>query len=254
MVTDLRTQANAHNTAETLLGPQPDHETGKFHLDHGRRQFCQFAQLASLDRYCEALPLAFLARPGYSIRALSGRAALRYATSRVKTDQAAKLVTQKTPAWVFLPMPLRPESSTAIRNLNQPREALNNAPEPIKDKTLKKPFKKPSAKSKSAKAAKPASSSKRPPKTAAELKTIMMAKVRFAEKARAGLRGKTTSKVKPKGKTKPAKKVKPAPKKKPVVKAKAAVKPKVVAKPKTSAEGKASRQGRGSGQNRNAKA
>ena len=68
----------------------------------------------------EALPLAFLARPGYSIRALSGRAALRYAASRVKTGEAAKLVTQKTPAWVFLPMPLRPESSTAIRNLNQP--------------------------------------------------------------------------------------------------------------------------------------
>jgi nicotinate-nucleotide adenylyltransferase len=66
----------------------------------------------------QALPLAFLARPGYSIRALSGRAALRYAARRVKTDQAAKLVTRMTPAWVFLPMPLRPESSTAIRNLN----------------------------------------------------------------------------------------------------------------------------------------
>jgi nicotinate-nucleotide adenylyltransferase len=66
----------------------------------------------------EALPLAFLARPGYSVRALSGRAALRYATARVKTDQAAKLVMHKSPSWVFLPMPLRPESSTAIRNLN----------------------------------------------------------------------------------------------------------------------------------------
>jgi len=82
--------------------------------------------LASLHKWhhwtdiVEALPLASLARPGYSIRALGSRAALRYAASRVKTGEAAKLVTQKSPAWVFLPMPLRPESSTAIRNLNQP--------------------------------------------------------------------------------------------------------------------------------------
>jgi ribosome-associated protein len=89
-----------------------------------------------------------------------------------------------------------------------------------------------------AKPAKPASSSKRPPKTAAELKTIMMAKVRFAEKARAGLRGKTTSKVKPKGKPKPAGKVKPAPKKKPAAKAKVTAKPNAAAKPKIAANPK----------------
>lgn len=85
-----------------------------------------------------------------------------------------------------------------------------------------------------------ASSSGRPPKTAAELKTIMMAKVRFAEKARSGLRGKTTSKVKPKGKAVAKKAKLPAKKrplvKKPVVKAKAVVKPAVVAKPKTVAQ------------------
>jgi ribosome-associated protein len=92
-----------------------------------------------------------------------------------------------------------------------------------------------------AKKAKPvkASSSKRPPKTAAELKTIMMAKVRFAEKAKKGLRGKTTSKLRAKGKAKPAtKKPKPPTRKKPVVKAKAVAKPAVAAKPKTVAKPK----------------
>ena len=63
----------------------------------------------------ETLPLAFLARPGYSIRALSGRAAIRYAQSRLPTATAAALPDCPPPAWVFLPMPLRPESSTDIR-------------------------------------------------------------------------------------------------------------------------------------------
>ena len=52
VVTDLERQVNSRNTAETLLALNQTDEAGKLHLDHGGRQFCQFAQLASLDRYC----------------------------------------------------------------------------------------------------------------------------------------------------------------------------------------------------------
>ncbi len=62
-----------------------------------------------------ALPLAVLARPGYSLRALGGPAATRFAEAQLPADLAPRLVTAKPPAWCFIPMPLRPESSSAIR-------------------------------------------------------------------------------------------------------------------------------------------
>jgi nicotinate-nucleotide adenylyltransferase len=119
VVTDLERQANSHNTAETLLALSGQLKQANFIWIMGADSFANLHRWHHWTDIVEALPLAFLARPGYSVRALSSRAAIRYAGSRIATDRAARLVKHKTPAWVFLPMPLRPESSTAIRNLNQ---------------------------------------------------------------------------------------------------------------------------------------
>ncbi len=119
VVTDLERQANSHNTAETLLALGNTLKQANFIWIMGADSFANLHKWHHWTDIAEALPLAFLARPGYSVRALSSRAAIRYAGSRIATDHAAKLVGHKTPAWVFLPMPLRPESSTAIRNLNR---------------------------------------------------------------------------------------------------------------------------------------
>jgi nicotinate-nucleotide adenylyltransferase len=119
VVTDIEEQVNSRNTAETLSALGQTMKQANFIWIMGADSFANLHKWHNWIDIAHALPLAFLARPGYSIRALSGRASLRYATHRVKTDQAAKLVMRMTPAWVFLPMPLRPESSTAIRNLNQ---------------------------------------------------------------------------------------------------------------------------------------
>ncbi len=59
------------------------------------------------------VPLAVLARPGYSIKALRGVAATRFSGKRVMVPSA--VVSAKTPCWTFITMPLRKESSTAIR-------------------------------------------------------------------------------------------------------------------------------------------
>ncbi len=123
VVTDLERQANSHNTAETLLALGQTMKQANFIWIMGADSLANLHKWHHWTDIVEALPLATLARPGYSIRALGSRAALRYAASRVKTGEAAKLVTQKTPSWAFLPMPLRPESSTAIRNLNQPPQS-----------------------------------------------------------------------------------------------------------------------------------
>jgi nicotinate-nucleotide adenylyltransferase len=59
------------------------------------------------------VPLAVLARPGYSIKALRGVAATRFAEDRVASPPA--VLKAPRPAWTFITMPLRKESSTAIR-------------------------------------------------------------------------------------------------------------------------------------------
>ena len=139
VVTDLERQAKSHNTAETLAALSGQLKQANFIWIMGADSFANLHRWHHWTDIAEALPLAFLARPGYSIRALSSRAAIRYASSRIPADRAAMLVNHKTPAWVFLPMPLRPESSTAIRNLNQrPRSSKHGAEKPIKDKSSEK--------------------------------------------------------------------------------------------------------------------
>ena len=120
VVTDLERQANSHNTAETLAALSGQLSQAHFIWIMGADSFANLHRWHNWTDIVQALPLAFLARPGYSIRALNSRAAIRFADKRVSTDRAARLVDRKPPAWVFLPMPLRAESSTAIRNLNQP--------------------------------------------------------------------------------------------------------------------------------------
>jgi nicotinate-nucleotide adenylyltransferase len=115
IVSDLEQQCGSRTTAETLDRLAPALRRARFVWIMGADS------LANLHRWNDWLeipatvPLAVLARPGYSIRALNGRAAIRYDQSRLPTAAAASLPDRRPPAWVFLQMPLRRESSTAIR-------------------------------------------------------------------------------------------------------------------------------------------
>ena len=81
MVTDIERQINSRNTAETLLALGQTMKQADFVWIMGADSFANLHQWHHWTDIAEALPLAFLARPGYSIRALGGRAALRYAAS-----------------------------------------------------------------------------------------------------------------------------------------------------------------------------
>ena len=113
IVTDVEQQMGARFTANTLrLLKQKSGDT-RFVWIMGADS------LASLHRWHDwldivnSLPLAVMARPGYSIKALRGRAATRLSLNRVSSP--ANVMTAKLPAWTFVTMPLRKESSTAIR-------------------------------------------------------------------------------------------------------------------------------------------
>jgi nicotinate-nucleotide adenylyltransferase len=113
IVTDVEDQMHTRYTEETLRRLIAVSGDSKFVWIMGADS------LASLHRWhhwldiADMVPLAVLARPGYSIKALRGIAASRFASTRMSTP--ASVVGAKTPAWTFITIPLRNESSTAIR-------------------------------------------------------------------------------------------------------------------------------------------
>lgn len=115
IVTDLEQQLGTRTTAATLAALQPVLARGRFVWIMGADSFANFHNWNDWTDIPEALPLAILARPGFSMRALESPAALRYLGHRIPAAQARKLPDTPPPAWCFIPMPLRPESSTAIR-------------------------------------------------------------------------------------------------------------------------------------------
>jgi ribosome silencing factor RsfS/YbeB/iojap len=61
------------------------------------------------------VPIAVFDRPSYSLKALSGPAAERFARHRVSTSEARRLAGMEPPAWVFFHNPLDDRSATRIR-------------------------------------------------------------------------------------------------------------------------------------------
>ncbi len=115
VVTDLEQQIGARTTAETLDRLGPVLRRGHFVWIMGADSFANLHHWHDWLEIPATLPLAILARPGYSMRALSSPAATRLSECQVPASLAPQLVTQAPPAWAFIPMPLRPESSSAIR-------------------------------------------------------------------------------------------------------------------------------------------
>jgi nicotinate-nucleotide adenylyltransferase len=115
VVTNLEQQIDSKNTAQTLAALQGLFRQANFVWIMGADSFANLHHWHHWQDIAETMPLAVLARPGYSIRALNGQAALRYSRRRLNAELASSLTTAKAPAWTFLAMPLRKESSTAIR-------------------------------------------------------------------------------------------------------------------------------------------
>jgi nicotinate-nucleotide adenylyltransferase len=80
------------------------------------------AQLPRWERWTEifqTVPIAVFDRPSYSLKALSGIAANRFARQRVPATAARKLAEMRPPAWAFFHTPLDFRSATRIRSERQ---------------------------------------------------------------------------------------------------------------------------------------
>jgi nicotinate-nucleotide adenylyltransferase len=115
IVSDLEARLATRTTAETLKALAPQLRRARFVWIMGADSFADLHHWNDWTDIPKAIPLAILARPGFSMRALESPAALRYESRRIGSENARDLPGASPPAWCFIPMPLRPESSTAIR-------------------------------------------------------------------------------------------------------------------------------------------
>ena len=116
VVTDLERQIDSRNTAQTLRALAPALRRAKFVWIMGADSLKGFHRWHDWAVIARTLPMAVLARPGYSIGALRSKTALRFDRYRLRPELSGLLADCAPPAWVFISMPLRHESSTAIRH------------------------------------------------------------------------------------------------------------------------------------------
>lgn len=115
-VTDLEKGFGTRATADTLRELQKAYPLVRFVWLMGADNL---AALHTWDRWPEIMarvPVAVLARPGQRMRALNSPAAKRYRREQVQAHDAEILGHLHPPAWLYLDMPMRHESSTALRN------------------------------------------------------------------------------------------------------------------------------------------
>ncbi len=114
IVTNLEKQIGTKYSAQTIAVLKRLSKA-KFVWIMGADSLASFHHWRRWQDIAETMPMAVLARPGYSIRALDSKAALRYRDKRIGLERPQVLGSKPPPHWAFISMPLRKESSTAIR-------------------------------------------------------------------------------------------------------------------------------------------
>ncbi len=116
MVSDVEQQLGSTCTAETLDGMAHVLQRGRFVWIMGADSFAELHRWYAWKGLPAALPLCVFDRPGHGLKALTSPAALTYASARIDAADASLLAGSPRPAWAFITWPLRPESSTALRD------------------------------------------------------------------------------------------------------------------------------------------
>ena len=119
VVTDFEKQISSRNTVQTLNAISVALKTAHFVWIMGADSFRDLHRWRNWTKIARLVPMAVLARPGYAMRGLGGHTAIRFAKYRIPNERAGQLARCKPPAWVFISMPLRQESSTAIRQASK---------------------------------------------------------------------------------------------------------------------------------------
>jgi nicotinate-nucleotide adenylyltransferase len=114
-VTGIEAAFGTRATADTLKALHHHLPEVSFVWLMGADNLIQMDRWARWQEIFNTTAVAVFARPTYSLRALSAKAARRFARRRIKTRASRRLPLERPPAWVFLPIRLDPTSATALR-------------------------------------------------------------------------------------------------------------------------------------------
>ena len=117
VVTDLEDRlGSSRYTADTLKVLRRRFPRLRFVWLMGGDNLVQIPQWERWLEVFQTVPIAVFDRPSYSLKALSGLAAKRFARSRVPDRDARRLAEMDPPAWVFFHTHLDARSATRIRS------------------------------------------------------------------------------------------------------------------------------------------
>lgn len=114
-VAALETLLGTRYTADTLLALKRRFPGVRFVWLMGADNLIQVPHWENWQQIFHAVPVAVLARPTYSLRASSAKAAQRFRRGRLSEQRAAGLASREPPAWAFLHIRLSALSATQIR-------------------------------------------------------------------------------------------------------------------------------------------
>jgi len=118
MVLDIETRLDSRTTAQTFRKLAPLFRRGRFVWIMGADSFAGLDRWNDWRKIPSTMPLAVFARPGFCQKALASPAARMLGQYRIPESECRRLPDLPPPAWAFLRMRLRRESSSAIRHRN----------------------------------------------------------------------------------------------------------------------------------------
>jgi nicotinate-nucleotide adenylyltransferase len=117
VVSDLESRlGGSRYTADTLRGLRRRFPRRRFVWLMGADNLVQLPRWERWNEILQTVAIAVFDRPCYTLKALAGLPARRYARQRVPIARARRLAEMKPPAWVFFHSRLDPSSATRIRS------------------------------------------------------------------------------------------------------------------------------------------
>jgi nicotinate-nucleotide adenylyltransferase len=114
-VSNIEEQLGTRYTIDTLTALQRAAPAVRFVWLMGADNLAELPAWKSWEEIMRCLPVAVFDRPGYSIQALNGVAARKFADARLPAGRATALADAQPPAWMFVPCTRHAASATALR-------------------------------------------------------------------------------------------------------------------------------------------
>ncbi len=114
-VTAIERDLGSRYTIDTVTTLKARFPERRFVWMMGADNLIQISRWRSWKAIMRAVPIAVFPRPTYNRKALSSRAARRFAAARKRASRAKSLAGMRPPAWVFLRIATHPASATRIR-------------------------------------------------------------------------------------------------------------------------------------------